>query len=125
MRKILKKLKTHSDVKRYRRRLSIRSKINGSSDRPRICAKKSNKNLSVQIIDDVAQKTLFSVQTFGKNAVPGSANTTEGAKVLGTKIAEMLKKNNIEKAVFDRAGYKYTGKLTILVDAIRESGIQV
>jgi large subunit ribosomal protein L18 len=124
MRKTLKKIKNVTKAKDYRRKLSIRKKINGSSERPRICAVKTNKHLQVQVIDDNARKTLVSVQSFGKNAV-GSAANVESAKLIGAKVAEQLKGSKIEKAVFDRNGKLYTGVIAAVADSIRENGIQI
>jgi large subunit ribosomal protein L18 len=124
MRKNIGKIKNASKAKEYRRKLSIRKKVVGSEARPRICASKSNKHLSVQVIDDAAGKTLLSVQTFGKNAVGKSANT-ESAKEVGTKVAKLLTDKNIKSAVFDRNGKKYTGVISTLAESIREGGVQI
>lgn len=124
MRKLNKKIKSPSLMKRQRRKLSIRKHIIGSSERPRVAITKTNKNIFVQVVDDSKSKTLFSVQTFGKNAVGTSANK-ESAKVIGQKVADGLKESNIEKVVFDRSGYKYHGVIAVLADSIRENGIQV
>jgi large subunit ribosomal protein L18 len=124
MRKSLKTIKNASKAKEARRKLSIRKKISGSADRPRICATKSNSNIFVQIVNDSEGKTLFSVQTFGKNAV-GSKSNAESAKILGTEVAKKLSENNIKNAVFDRNGKKYTGVIATLADSIREGGIQI
>lgn len=113
-----------SAKRRQRRRLSIRSKVAGTSERPRVCAARSNKHLNVQVIDDQAGRTLLAVQTFGKNAVK-AGNNVEGAKLVGAKLAEELKGKNINSVVFDRAGYKYTGVVKALVESVRENGIQV
>lgn len=125
MRKELRKIKNESDKRRYRRRLSIRSKITGTAERPRICAFRSNKHITVQVIDDTNGKTLVAVQTFGKNGVSQAKATKEGAKLVGAAVADKMKQANLTKAVFDRAGYKYTGVVATLVDAIRENGVQV
>ncbi len=125
MRKQIAKIKNDSDKRRYRRRLSIRMKVEGTTERPRICAFRSNKHITVQVIDDSQNKTLFSVQTFGKNAVVGAKATKEGAKLVGAALAEKMKGAKLEKAVFDRAGYKYTGVVASLVEAVRENGIQI
>jgi large subunit ribosomal protein L18 len=125
MRKPQGKIKNDSVEKRTRRKLSIRKKVIGSSERPRICVSKTNKHLSVQVIDDQTSKTILCVQTFGKKAVQGAANNVEGAKVVGAKVAEALKSQKLNVAVFDRAGYKYTGVVAALANAIRENGIQV
>lgn len=124
MRKSLKKIKNPSKAKEQRRKLSIRKKVVGTTERPRICATKSNKNLFVQVIDDSSNKTLFSVQTFGKNSVAKSANA-EGAKTVGAAVAKGLADKNIKTAVFDRNGKKYTGIVSVLADSIREAGIQI
>lgn len=124
MRKTYRKIKNESKAKIYRRKLSIRSKIEGSTERPRICATKTNKNLYVQVIDDSLGKTLLSVQTFGKNASSGGANV-EGAKAVGADVAKALSGKDIKKAVFDRNGRKYTGVIAALAESIRENGIQI
>ncbi len=124
MRKSYAKLGSKKDQQRQRRRLSIRNKISGTTERPRIVAMKSNKHISVQLVDDTKSISLFTVSTFGKNAAAESCNI-EGAKKVGAKVATMMKTKNINAAVFDRAGYKYTGVIAALVQSIRESGIQV
>jgi len=125
MRKQIYKIKDKSLAKRARRRLSIRKKVIGTAEKPRICAMKSNRHLQVQVIDDTSSKTLVAVQTFGKHAVQGATDNKEGAKAVGVQVASELKKKNISRAVFDRAGYKYTGVIAALVQSIRENGIQV
>ena len=125
MRKPYGKVSGDSEARRQRRRLSIRRKVNGTADCPRLCAIKSNKHLTVQVIDDDQGTTLFSVQTFGKNAVPGAKSNVDGAKKVGATLAEKLKEQNISSAVYDRAGYPYTGIVKTLVDEVRENGIQV
>jgi len=125
MRKIRGKISNESLAKRYKRKLSIRKKVNGTTERPRICAIRSNKHLVVQVVDDTISKTLFSVQTFGKTVEKGLANNKAGAKIIGGKVAELLKSNKIEKAVFDRGGFKYAGVIAELVTSIRENGIQI
>lgn len=124
MRKSYKKIKNASKAKVYRRKLSVRSKVSGSEERPRICATKTNKNLFVQVVNDVEGKTYFSVQTFGKNGVGNGANV-ESAQAVGVKVAQELTRLNITNAVFDRNGRKYTGVVAKLADSIRENGIQI
>lgn len=124
MRKNTAKIKNETKAKEYRRKLSIRKKIVGSSESPRLCVTKSNKHLRVQAIDDVKSTTLFSVQTFGKGKAADHANA-EGAKKVGAVVAATLKKNNLSRAVFDRSGKQYTGVIKTLADSIRENGIQI
>ena len=124
MRKSLKTIKNPSKAKEARRKLSIRKKVIGTTDRPRVCATKTNTNLFVQVVDDSENKTLFSVQTFGKSAV-GKTSNTESAKSVGLEVAKKLSEKNIKNAVFDRNGKKYTGVIATLADSIREGGIQI
>jgi large subunit ribosomal protein L18 len=124
MRKSAAKIKNETKAKEYRRKLSIRKKVIGSTESPRLCVTKSNKHLRVQAIDDLKSITLFSVQTFGKGKVGASANV-ESAKKVGLEVASGLKKNKLAKAVFDRGGKQYTGVIKALADSIREQGIQI
>jgi large subunit ribosomal protein L18 len=124
MRKNTAKIKNETKAKEYRRKLSIRKKVVGSAEAPRLCVTKTNKHLRVQVIDDVKSATLFSVQTYGKAKAADHANA-EGAKKVGAVIAAGLKKNNLTKAVFDRSGKQYTGVIKTLADSIRENGIQI
>ncbi|MGE3609685.1 MAG: 50S ribosomal protein L18 [Bacteriovoracaceae bacterium] len=124
MRKNISKIKNETKAKEYRRKLSIRKKIVGTSEAPRLCVTKTNKHLRVQAVDDVKSATLFSVQTYGKTKVGSSANA-ESAKQVGAAVSVQLKKNNLSKAVFDRSGKQYTGVIKTLADSIRENGIQI
>jgi len=124
MRKNPAKIKNETKAKEYRRKLSIRKKVVGSAETPRLCVTKSNKHLRVQAVDDVKSVTLFSVQTYGKGKAADHANA-EGAKKVGAAVAATLKKSNLAKAVFDRSGKQYTGVIKALADSIRENGIQL
>ncbi len=125
MRKPIGKIRSAKSAKRIRRKLFIRKKVNGSSERPRVCVTKSNKNIFVQVVNDQEGKTLFSVQTFGKNGVKGATCNKEGAKLVGAAVADKLKDGNFTNAVFDRAGNKYHGVVAAVAEAIRENGIQL
>ena len=124
MRKQYGKIGSAKKAKQVRRKLSARKTLVGTTDRPRVCAIKSNKHLVVQVVDDSVNKTLFSIQTYGKNAVPGKANKS-GAKLIGTAVAEKLKSAKLTNVVFDRNGNKYTGVVAAIADGLRENGIQV
>lgn len=124
MRKNAAKIKNESKAKEYRRKLAIRKKVIGSSDKPRLAVTKSNKHIRVQAIDDVSSTTIFSIQTYGKTKVATNSNA-ESAKKVGAEVAATLKKSNLSKAVFDRSGKQYTGVIKALADSIRENGIQI
>ena len=125
MRKSYEKIMQPARKRLVRRKLSIRSKIEGSSECPRLSVYKSNKHLSVQVIDDSASNTLFSMHTFGKKAVAGTACNVPGAKIMGEQVAQELKNRKIGQVLFDRNGLRYTGVLASLADSIRKNGVNV
>ena len=94
----------------------IRKQIVGTKDIPRLSIYRSNKNITVQLIDDVAGTTLASASVKGK--------TIEDAKKVGVEIAKAAKKIKVTKVVFDRSGYLYHGRVAALADAARENGLE-
>lgn len=124
MRKPKAKILSERKNKQVRRKLAIRKKITGTAERPRLCVVRSNKHLSVQVIDDTKGVTLFHFNTYGKDKVDAK-NKKEAGQLLGNKIAEKLKEASIASAVFDRNGRVYAGVLTSLADSIRENGIKI
>ncbi|HAZ12765.1 MAG: 50S ribosomal protein L18 [Bdellovibrionales bacterium GWA2_49_15] len=123
MRKPQERIQNASLARRVRRKLVIRKSVIGSAERPRLCLNKSNTNLFVQVIDDASARTLFAVKTFGKNA-PVTGSNKEAAIVLGKEIGKELNSRKISTVVFDRNGYKYTGVVAALANAVRETGIK-
>jgi large subunit ribosomal protein L18 len=108
---------------RLRRQIRVRKKINGTADRPRLVVSKSSKHLFVQVIDDVAGKTLASASTMEADLRGAGANKTDKAKTVGGLIADRAKAAGIDSVVFDRAGNKYHGRIAALADAAREGGL--
>lgn len=119
---MLKKL-NDKNRKRLHRKIHIRKSIYGTADRPRMTVTRSNKNLSVQVIDDDEGKTLASISTMEKEFASLKPNT-EGAAKLGEAIGSRLKDKNITKVVFDRNGYLYHGVVKALADGARKAGIE-
>ncbi|MCF0125266.1 MAG: 50S ribosomal protein L18 [Clostridia bacterium] len=115
--------KTDRKMERTRRHLRVRRKISGTAERPRLCVYRSNNNLYVQIIDDVAAKTLVSASTLDK-AVKTKHSNKEAAKEIGALIAKKALEKNIKTVVFDRGGYVYHGVVKELADAAREGGLE-
>ena len=115
--------KTDRKMERTRRHIRVRRKISGTPERPRLCVYRSNTNLYVQIIDDVAGNTLVSASTLDKEVKTKHANK-EAAKELGTLIAKRAAEKNIETVVFDRGGYIYHGVVKELAEAAREGGLK-
>lgn len=109
-----------SKVRKTRRKHSIRNKIAGTADRPRLSVFKSNKYISIQVIDDDKQSTITSASSI-KMSLPLNIETS---KKVGEEVAKKLKENKIAEVVFDRNGYLYTGKIKALADAVRAGGIK-
>ena len=107
---------------RRRRQWSIRKKISGTAAKPRMVVFRSAKNISVQFIDDVAGTTLASASSTGKdNAINGS--NVAGATEVGKLAAEAAKAAGISTVVFDRAGFKFHGRIEAVATAAREAGL--
>ena len=115
--------KTDRKFERNRRHLRVRRKISGTSERPRLCVYRSNSNIYVQIIDDVAGNTLVSCSTLDKEIKTKHSNK-EAAKEVGTLIAKKALEKNIKSVVFDRGGYIYHGVVKELAEAAREGGLE-
>ena len=115
--------KTDRKMERTRRHLRVRRKVSGTAECPRLCVYRSNTNLYVQIIDDVAGNTLVSASTLDKEVKTKYANK-EAAKELGTLIAKKALDKNIETVVYDRGGYIYHGVVKELAEAAREAGLE-
>ena len=108
---------------RLRRKLRIRKKITGTTDRPRLTIYKSLKHIYCQVIDDATGKTIVSASTNEKGQAEGRSNKA-GAVDLGKRIAEKAKGANVGNVVFDRNGYIYHGCVKAFADAAREAGLQ-
>lgn len=107
---------------RERRKRSIRIKISGTPERPRLTVYKSLKYVSAQIIDDTKGITLVSASSQEKDLKSGK--NVDVAKEIGKVIATRAKEKNINEVVFDRNGYIYHGKIKSLADGARESGLK-
>jgi len=108
--------------KRQHRKIRIRKKINGTATVPRLAVFKSNNNIYVQAIDDLNQVTIASASTLSKE-VKTKTLSTEASKEVGELMGQKLSKLKISKAVFDRGGYIYHGRVKNLAEAARENGL--
>lgn len=124
IRKSLRKVKDERKRRSLRRKVRIRKKVTGTTERPRVCAIKTNKHIQVQVIDDSNQKTLFAMQTFGKSKVGDKANKSS-AEQLGKAVGEKMSGMNLKTAVFDRNGKQYCGIVAQLASSIREAGVSL
>ena len=107
---------------RAARRERVRKKVVGDDTRPRLSVFRSNKYLYAQVISDQTGRTLAAASTL---KVGGAGVTVEKAKRLGQEIAAKCKAAGIGRVVFDRAGYRYHGRIKALADAAREAGLQI
>jgi len=109
---------------RDRRRKSIRKRISGTAQRPRLSVFRGNNAMNVQVIDDVRGVTIASASTLEKQfRERGKMKKTEAAASLGEVIAKRAAEKGISTVVFDRGGYKYHGRVKALADAARENGL--
>jgi len=111
------------DRKRLKRKVHIRKRITGTVERPRMTVFKSNRSLSIQIIDDVKGHTLASASTLEKDLKSIKA-TVAGAAQLGEVMGKRLLEQNIKAVVFDRNGYLYHGLVKAMADGARKAGVQ-
>ena len=114
------------NYKRWRWHKRVRNRVAGTPERPRVCVFRSNKHIYAQIVDDERQATLLTAGSLSKE-LRGSAKATGGnvaaAKAVGELVARQAKAKGIERVVFDRAGYKYHGRVKALADAARAAGL--
>lgn len=116
----------HKDAKavsKRRRHVRIRKKISGTAAVPRLVVTRSTRHIFVQIVDDVAGRTLASASTFEAGMRSFDGDKTAAARQVGTLLADRAKAAGVEAVVFDRGGSKYTGRIAALAEGAREGGL--
>jgi len=113
--------KTDSRKKRHR---SLRKRISGTSERPRLAVFRSTRHIYAQVINDMEQKTLVSATDIEETMRDLKAPKKDRAKQVGAAIAKKCLEKGIDKVVFDRAGYKYHGRVSALAEGAREAGLK-
>jgi large subunit ribosomal protein L18 len=110
---------------RRKRHERIRLQVEGTAVRPRLAVFRSLNHIYAQVIDDASGKTLAAASSVEKE-LRGSKGTskTDEAKVIGRLVAERAKSAGVERVVFDRAGFRYHGRIKSLADAAREAGLE-
>jgi large subunit ribosomal protein L18 len=108
------------EQQRHRRHLRVRKKVSGTSERPRLVIFRSLKHITAQIVNDAAGRTLLTVSSTGLEAGKKTAKSLE----VGKTIAARAKDAGITKVVFDRAGYKYHGRVKAVADGARQGGLE-
>ena len=117
---------SHRTELRLRRKKRIRTKIQGTGQRPRLTVYKGNRNIQAQIIDDERGVTLVSAASFDKG-LRGSLPkgwSVDSARKVGAELARRALTKGIKKVVFDRNGFTFQRKLHVLADAAREGGLE-
>jgi large subunit ribosomal protein L18 len=109
---------------RQKRHERIRLRLSGSPERPRLAVFRSLNHIYVQVIDDSTGKTLAAASSLEKELKGASQRKSDGAKAVGRLIAERCKSAGIESVVFDRAGFRYHGRIKSLAEAAREAGLE-
>ncbi len=110
--------------RKLRRKIRISSNIFGSKDKPRVVVYRSNRYIYAQAIDDEARKTIVAFSSLNLKTDKKEKKSQE-AKLVGLKMAELLKEKNITQGVFDRSLYGYLGRVKSLCEGIREGGIKI
>ncbi|HEX3206402.1 MAG TPA: 50S ribosomal protein L18 [Propionibacteriaceae bacterium] len=108
---------------RLRRQVRVRKKVFGAPERPRLVVTRSARHIYAQVIDDTHGRTLASASTMESTLRAGTGDKSDKAKQVGSLIAERAKAVGVESVVFDRAGYKYHGRIAALADGAREGGL--
>jgi len=110
--------------RRLRIKRRIRKSVSGTAERPRLSVFRSNKQISVQLIDDIAGTTLLAVSSEVKEIAEKKVTKCEQAELVGAAIAEKANAAGITGVVFDRNGYLYHGRVKALADAARNGGLK-
>ena len=108
---------------RKKRHRSLRKRIEGTAERPRLAVFRSTRHIYAQIIDDASGRTLAAASTTEKELKGSKSTKSEEAAVVGRLVAERAKSAGVERVVFDRAGFRYHGRIKSLADAAREAGL--
>jgi large subunit ribosomal protein L18 len=105
--------------RRHRRHMRLRATLSGTTARPRLVVYRSLKHIAAQLVDDQQRRTLLAVSDQG---IAGTK--TQRATEVGKRLAARAKDSGVSKVVFDRAGYRYHGRVKALADGAREGGLE-
>ncbi|MFL5766281.1 MAG: 50S ribosomal protein L18 [Actinomycetota bacterium] len=112
-------------VSRLRRHRRVRKHISGSAERPRLAVYRSNRHIYAQLIDDADARTLAAASDLDADAKSSSGDKTDRAKAVGALLARRAKEAGVERAVFDRGGRLYHGRVASLAEGAREGGLSI
>ena len=111
------------NVARARRHLRVRKKVSGTSVRPRLVVSRSTRHVYVQLVDDVARRTVASASTMEADLRAFDGDKTAKAKKVGELVAQRAKDAGVDAVVFDRGGNRYHGRVAAIAEGAREAGL--
>lgn len=112
-------------IRRQKIKESIRTKVNGTAEMPRMSIFRSNKQISVQIIDDIAGATLISATSLNKEIADFKGTKIQKAEKVGELVAKLALDKGITKVVFDRNGFLFHGRVKALAEAANKGGLKI
>ncbi len=120
------KIQSPTERTRLRRKRTIRKRLSGTAERPRLSVFRSNAHIYVQAIDDVTQRVLATASDVEKEVAAAATGKKkkERARLVGKAIAQRLKEKNVIKVVFDRNGYIFHGRIKEVAEGAREAGLE-
>ena len=113
--------------KRLKNKIRVRKKISGTAERPRVAIFRSLTQIYAQVIDDTNNSTLASASSLSKeieNDIKNAKSKIEKSKIVGKHLAKVAKEKGIETVIFDRAGYRYHGRVQAVAEGAREGGLK-
>jgi large subunit ribosomal protein L18 len=113
------------EARRYRRHLRVRKRVQGTAERPRLVVFRSLKHITAQLVDDDRGVTLLGVSDQTEGVQANAGGKVGKGKATGKLLAEKAKAAGITRAVFDRAGYQYHGRVQAVADGAREGGLEL
>ena len=113
------------NVARSRRHVRVRKKVSGTTTRPRLVVTRSSRHVFVQVVDDVAGRTLVSASTMEADLRSSGGDKTAKARKVGELVAQRAKDAGVDAVVFDRGGNRYHGRVAAIADGAREAGLSL
>jgi large subunit ribosomal protein L18 len=113
------------NVARSRRHLRVRKKVSGTTTRPRLVVTRSSRHVFVQVVDDVAGRTLVSASTMEADLRSLTGDKTAKARKVGELVGQRAKDAGVDSVVFDRGGNRYHGRVAAIADGAREAGLSL
>jgi large subunit ribosomal protein L18 len=113
------------NVARSRRHLRVRKKVSGTTTRPRLVVTRSSRHMLVQVVDDVAGRTLVSASTMEADLRGLTGDKTAKARKVGELVGQRAKDAGVDSVVFDRGGNRYHGRVAAIADGAREAGLSL